>query len=200
MTEEMNSMKMDRLNELVQKGKGRPSVIFSSLTEEEEQEKLQLYRELFPADPERVRHLRKIAENVQRPDHWDDDAVRQSPITNAQLNTLDIIERYAKVGYRLAFVAPEVEEVIKEKRNLFFRSYIQRKRYIEQQISPTDESQTYKLDITAVSHRGKLPESGPGLMYVIDLPEDELHDPNSLDRDLRMSEMLSECKTSHTGS
>ena len=182
-----------RLNELMEKGKkGKKKFRVSSLTEKEEKEKIDIYRAIFPVDREKLAKLRKISQNLQRPDHYDDDAIHQSPITNDQLNLLDTVEKYTKVGYKLAFVAPEVEEVVKGKRQPLSRSYIQRKKYVEEHIIDTDESQTYKLDITTTFVSGKRPSaSGWGIVYIIDVPEEELHavTSDSVHSDLGVSEV-----------
>ena len=191
------NMLMNRLNELLEKGNGERlsmrSGIFSSLTDEEEIEKRQLYRELFPADPQRIRHLMKISGNLQKPDHYDDDSILQSPITNSQLNMLDTVERYMNAGYHLAFVSPDVGEEISKKRQLGLRSYIQRKKYIDVEIHATDESQTYKLEIITKVASGKRPTPGSGLgyIYIIDLPEELIHDEaqHSVHSDAGVSEV-----------
>src|SRR5712691_7026380 len=101
-------MDIARLNVLIVKGHRKgSSAIFSSLSKEEEQEKLALYRKLFPVNPAKLRGLMNLNGRVQKPSRYDDDALLQSPITEQELNLLETLKKYMSAGYRLAFVSPE---------------------------------------------------------------------------------------------
>ncbi len=73
-------------------------------------------------DMEKRNRLAKIVSNLQRPSPYYDADILDSPLTKEDYNILETIKRYMNIGYRLAFITPEVEIEIAEKETRRYRS------------------------------------------------------------------------------